>query len=45
MAEIGDHRVMYLATRLAEGERGGAPDKEVGRMIAMVTLQYLGRES
>ena len=41
MAEIGDHRVMYLATRLAEGERGGAPDKEVGRMIAMVTLQYL----
>ena len=23
VAEIGDHRVMYLATRLAEGERGG----------------------
>ena len=41
VAEIGDHRVMYLATRLAEGERGGAPDKEVGRMIAMVILQYL----
>lgn len=41
VAEIGDHRVMYLATRLADGERGGAPDKEVGRMIAMVILQYL----
>ena len=28
-------------TRLADGKRGGAPDKEVGRMIVTVILQYL----
>lgn len=41
VAEIGGHRVMYLMTRLADGKRGGAPDKEVGRMIVRVILQYL----
>ena len=41
VAEIGGHRVMYLMTRLADGKRGGAPDKEVGRMIVTVILQYL----
>ena len=41
VAEIGGHRVMYVMIRLADGKRGGAPDKEVGRMIVAVILQYL----
>ena len=41
VAEIGGHRVLYFMLRLVEGKRGGAPDKEVGRMIVAVITQYL----
>lgn len=41
VADIGGHRVMYIMTRLADGQRGGAADKEVGRMIVTAILQYL----
>ena len=41
VAEIGSHRVLYFVLRLADGKRGGAPDKEVGRMIVAVITQYL----
>ncbi len=41
VAEIGGHRVLYFFLRLASGKRGGAPDKEVGRMIVAVITQYL----
>jgi len=41
VAEIGEHRVLYVTTRLADGKRGGAPDREVGRMIVAVIGQYL----
>ncbi len=29
VAEMGNHRVFYFMLRLADGKRGGAPDKEV----------------
>ena len=41
VAEMGGHRVLYFLLRLADGKRGGAPDKEVGRMIVAVITQYL----
>ena len=41
VAEMGSHRVLYFMLRLADGKRGGAPDKEVGRMIVAVITQYL----
>ena len=41
VAEIGSHRVLYFVLRLADGKHGGAPDKEVGRMIVAVITQYL----
>ena len=41
VAEMGSHRVLYFVLRLADGKRGGAPDKEVGRMIVAVIAQYL----
>ncbi|WP_139207227.1 hypothetical protein [Prevotella sp. ne3005] len=41
VAEMGSHRVLYFLLRLADGKRGGAPDKEVGRMIVAVITQYL----
>ena len=41
VAEIGNHRVLYFMLNLADGKRGGAPDKEVGRMIVAVITQYL----
>ena len=41
VAEMGGHRVLYFYLNLAEGKRGGAPDKEVGRMIVAVITQYL----
>lgn len=41
VAEIGGHRVLFLMTRLADGKRGGPPDKEVGRMVVAVISQYL----
>ena len=41
VAEMGGHRVLYFVLRLADGKRGGAPDKEVGRMIVAVITQYL----
>ena len=41
VAEMGCHRVLYFILRLADGKRGGAPDKEVGRMIVAVITQYL----
>ena len=41
VAEIGNHRVSYFMLNLADGKRGGAPDKEVGRMIVAVITQYL----
>ena len=41
VAVIGGHRVLYFLLRLAEGKRGGAPDKETGRMIVAVITQYL----
>ena len=41
VAEMGGHRVLYFLLRLANGKRGGAPDKEVGRMIVAVITQYL----
>ena len=41
VAEMGNHRVLYFMLNLADGKRGGAPDKEVGRMIVAVITQYL----
>lgn len=41
VAEIGGHRVLYFMLRLAEGKRGGAPDRDTGRMIIAVITQYL----
>ena len=41
VAEMGNHRVFYFMLRLADGKRGGTPDKEVGRMIVAVITQYL----
>lgn len=41
VAEIGGHRVLFFMTRLADGKRGGPPDKEVGRMVVAVITQYL----
>ena len=41
VAEMGSHRVLYFMLNLADGKRGGAPDKEVGRMIVAVITQYL----
>lgn len=41
VAEIDGQRVLYFMLRLADGKRGGAPDKEVGRMIVAVICQYL----
>ena len=41
VAEMGCHRVLYFMLRLADGKRGSAPDKEVGRMIVAVITQYL----
>ena len=41
VAEMGSHRVFYFMLRLADGKRGGAPDKEVGRMIVAVITEYL----
>ena len=41
VAEMGNHRVLYFRLNLADGKRGGAPDKEVGRMIVAVITQYL----
>lgn len=41
VAEMGSHRVLYFMLRLAEGERGGAPDRDTGRMIIAVIAQYL----
>ncbi len=41
VAEMGDHRVLYFLLNLADGKRGGAADKEVGRMIVAVITQYL----
>ena len=41
VAEMGSHRVLYFMLRLVDGKRGGAPDKEVGRMIVAVITQYL----
>ena len=36
VAEMGSHRVLYFWLNLAVGKRGGAPDKQVGRMIVAV---------
>ena len=41
VVEMGDHRVLYCMLRLADGKRGGAPDKEVGRMVVAILAQYL----
>ena len=41
VAEMGNHRVLYFMLNLADGKRGGAADKEVGRMIVAVITQYL----
>ena len=41
VAQMGSHRVLYFLLRLVDGKRGGAPDKEVGRMIVSVITQYL----
>ncbi len=41
VAQMGGHRVLYFMLNLAEGKRGGAPDKEVGRMVVAVLTQYL----
>ena len=41
VAEIGSHRVMYFLLRLAEGKRGGPADKEAGRMIVAIIVEYL----
>jgi hypothetical protein len=41
VAEMGSHRVLYFLLRLADGKRGGAPDKEMGRMVVAVITQYL----
>ena len=38
---MGSHRVFYFMLNLADGKRGGAADKEVGRMIVAVITQYL----
>ncbi len=41
VAEIGGHRVVYFLLRLAEGKRGGPADKEAGRMIVAIIVEYL----
>jgi hypothetical protein len=41
VANMGSHRVLYFMLRLADGKRGGAPDKEMGRMVVAVITQYL----
>ena len=41
LVEMGDHRVFYFWLRLAEGKRGGAADKDTGRMIVSIISQYL----
>ena len=41
VAKMGSHRVLYLMLRLADGKRGGAPDKDMGRMVVAVITQYL----
>lgn len=41
VAAIGDHRVLYFMLNLAEGKRGGVPDKEMGRMIVAIITQFL----
>ena len=41
VAEIGEHRVLYYELRLAEGKRGGPPDKEAGQMFLAILKQYL----
>lgn len=39
--EVGDHKVLYFLLTLLSGERGGKADKETGRMIVSVIVQYL----
>ena len=41
VAEIGSHRVLYYELRLAEGKRGGTPDKDSGRMFIAIIKQFL----
>ena len=41
VAEMGSHHVFYFWLNLAKGKRGGVFDKEMGRMIVAVLVQYL----
>ena len=41
VGEVGSHRVLYYELRLAEGKRGGPPDKEAGQMFIAILRQYL----
>ncbi len=39
--EVGVHKVFYFLLTLKSGQRGGLADKETGRMIVSVIVQYL----
>ena len=41
VGEVGGHKVLYFELRLAEGKRGGPPDKEAGQMFIAILRQYL----
>ena len=42
VAEMGNHRVFYFMLRLADGKRGGTPDKEVGDFEVCCEMKYDG---